>query len=293
MNFRECFRRQLKSIKTNILLLFFLIILPVCLMAQTKAKTKNSTLDSSKAYLSTFQIQKMKFNRMLREKYAFADSVTKFLAFSSGQQLRFNILGGKFLDFDTKFPVYPELYRPDWESELRKRASGGSEQILINPAQIVNALKGEKEWEQSKRVFRNEFIPSNLQLNILTALWKEPLVTQVEIYLGIDKDIPITALGLDKQLKRMVDLGLVERKIISPQHIDTFVTPLKAFQIEASSKNRKNRVYWYRPRVDKNNILQYLLARYARVKEDGVGSPKELKRLSEKLKIVLAGEEGD
>lgn len=265
---------------------------PIRLIAQSKNKIEVSKSDSSKSYSSTFEIQRMKFQRMLREKYAFADSVSYLWSFSPEQRLKFKIHGGKFLDFDTKFPIYPELYRNSWENELRKRASGGSEQILFNPIQIANAFQSKQEWERSKHEFKNKFIPSNLQLNVLRVLWEEPSATQIDIYLGIDKEYPITAQRLDKQLERMVNLGLVERKMISPQHTFTILTPLKAFQIEMSAKNRKNRVYLYRFLVEKKNIVQFLLARYSKVKNEGAGNPKELKRLSKKLEIVLADEEG-
>lgn len=274
--------------------LFFILIffLNQNLNAQIIKLEPDSTNQTSIISFSNFQLQRMKFARLLRAKYALSDSLAKLWSPSSYSQLEFNITTPGFLDFENNIAFDPELFRSAWEGDFRKRAYGGEEPFIINPAQIISSFKKDKKWEKGKKEFRDNFIPSNLQLDVLTVLWREEKTSQLEIYAGIDAAYPITAEKLDYQLERMVKLGLLERKIISPQNKFMILTPLKVFLLEKSSLNRKNRVFLYRTRVEKDQIVKLLMTRFYRVRNENVGRSDEINRLSKKLKIVLPSEDG-
>ncbi len=262
------------------------------LKAQIIKLEPDSTTQTSITSFSNFQIQRMKFARLLRAKYAFSDSIAKLWSPSSYSHLEFDITVPGFLDFEKNISFDPALFRSAWETDFMKRAYGGEEPFILNPAQIIYSFRKDKKWEKGKKEFRDNFIPSNLQLDVLTVLWREEKTSQLGIYAGIDAAYPITAEKLDHQLERMVKLGLLERKIISPQNKFMILTPLKVFQVEKSSQNRKNRVFLYRTQVEKDQIVKLLMTRFYRVRNENLGRPGEINRLSKKLKIVLSGEDG-
>jgi hypothetical protein len=258
--------------------------------AQQQPMKRDSLFSSSDSSLSNFQVQQLKFARFLRMKYYVVDSLSRAGLLYQQSFLQFYLHGPNFMLLDPHLPKHTELVQPFWMKDHLLRASGGYQQLRFNIASIMELIHGKQEWEKSKHQF-NKHIPSNLQLDVLNVLWKQKTSTQLEIYAGIDSTYVITAQKLDQQLERMVNLGLVERKIISPQHIFTIITPFKSFQIEGSSLNRKNRVYLYRSRLEKNQIIQLLLSRLYRVKQKDVGHPSEINRLNEKLKIILSDEQ--
>ena len=51
----------------------------------------------------------------------------------------------------------------------------------------------------------------------------------------------------------------------------------------------KNKVYIYRTKVDKEKILQILLAKSYQIRNDKAGSESEVERINKKINIVLSG----
>lgn len=278
------------SFVCSLFVLSILMIRPV--LSQENEAAKRDSLSAQKnRSLSVFQVNRLKYAHFIRAKYAFTDSLFRNGLYLS-PTLFFSVPMKKNWRKDFNLPIYPELHQPFWQRDFALRAQGGYEQFKFNPAQALAYYKPKEEWEKSKKEFRNKFIPSNLQLSVLNTLWQENSATQLDVYAGIDPEIPITAEKLNVQLDRMVNLGLVERKLISPQHLFMILSPLKAFQVEMSSRNRKNRVYLYRPRVKRREIFQLILARYYRVKNEGVGRPAEIDRLNKKINILLGNKKG-
>ena len=252
------------------------------------AQTLSPNFSDQDTATSPSGVLRQQFSRIVQARFFLSDTVSAMQkrGMAAGKmQLNFQ----KLL-FGPKGPpkiLYPEWYHPSWENEFRKRATSG-ENLLVSPALLLSQLGPPDEWERSPRVWKNDFIPSDLQLHILNTLWQEKVATQMDIYRHLDSLYAITAEQLNKQLDRMVQVGLVERKIISPQNLFTILSPIRRYQIEMSAKNRKNRVYLYRPRVEREKILQFLLARSYLVRT-GEGSPQEAKRLSRKIQILLKG----
>lgn len=233
---------------------------------------------------SAYSILQKQFARIAQVRWAARRGLTGVFLPSYGDTLRFWMHpAARPLP---PLPVSPGWQVPAWQEDFIKRRSGGILPMTVNPALLYAAIRPRDSWERSRRTFRNDFVPSNLQLHVLRFLWEEGIATQSDIYASLDTLYPITAELLNRQLERMLALGLVERKLISPQNLFTFISPIKIFQIEMSAKNRKNRVYLYRPRVDRRTILRFLLSRSYWVKENG-GNKREQKRLQEKLRILL------
>ena len=278
------------SFVCSLFVLSILMIRPV-LSQETEAAKRDSLSAQKNRSLSIFQVNRLKYAQFLQAKYAFTDSLARH-GFYSSPTLFFSVPMKKSWQEDFNLPIYPALHRPSWQRDFALRAQGGYEQFKFNPVQALAYYKPKEEWEKSKKEFHNKFIPSNLQLSVLNSLWQEDRATQLDVYAGIDPEIPITAEKLNAQLDRMINLGLVERKLISPQNLFMILSPLKAFQVEMSSKNRKNRVYLYRPRVKRREILQLILTRYSSVKNEGAGRPEEIDRLSKKINILLSRKKG-
>jgi len=212
---------------------------------ELNAQLVESNLDSlskqTNGQKSDFQLQRLKFARFLQIKYFLVDSLARSGDLFQIPNLKFTMMSPEFGLIDSELPIYPEFHQPLWMRDHSLRASGGYEQLMFRPVYLHSLLQEKQDWEKSKKEFKKDRIPNNLQLHVLNVLWKEKSATQLDIYSGIDSASTITAAKLDVQLERMVQLGLVERKLVSPQNLFTIVTPFKSYQIEKSSKNRKNR----------------------------------------------------
>ena len=101
-------------------------------------------------------------------------------------------------------------------------------------------------------------IPTPVQMDILNVLWQKGSVTGPEIYQALPKETIITAEMLWRELHRMASNGYVDEKIISPQNTMMIMTPVGGFPVEMSGKNRRNRVYRYTPKIDKETMLHYI-----------------------------------
>lgn len=201
--------------------------------------------------------------------------------------LKFRATGPVPFEFENFNPIFPELYKSNVERNLDLISSGGSSQLLISPAQLFSQFQKKSKWESGKR-FHYNLIPSNLQLEVLKTLWENSNATMLELYAALDSSYLITAENLNRQLGRMMQLGMVERRIISPQNLFSIITPFKSFQLEMSGKNRRNKLYLYRPTVPKKRILQLLLTKSYQVINNG-GTEAELARINKKINIIASG----
>jgi predicted transcriptional regulator len=140
-------------------------------------------------------------------------------------------------------------------------------------------------WQGKPRRHLN-FIPSELELDVLSALWDEPLQTDLELYRSLSARWPITAEQLQKILAGMADEGLLARKQISPQNLFSIFLPFGVIYVEESSLNRKNRVFVYRPTVRQKQVISVLMQKL----ETSTLSESEKKAYREKLKRLLKTE---
>ncbi len=233
-------------------------------------------------------IKQSSYENLLYRLYLAKSDLLKTIRNQSDFGLKFNTKALNLKQYEAIHPVFPELYKSKLEKSLDLISSGGSQNFMISPAQILSQFQKTSDWEK-KQGFRYNLIPSNLQLEVLKKLWGESTATNMKLYASLDSTYLVTAENFGRQLSRMVNLGMVERKIISPQNLFSFMTPFKVFQIEMSGLNRKNKVYIYRTKVDKKKILQILLAKSYQIRNDEAGSESEVERINKKINIVLPG----
>lgn len=135
-------------------------------------------------------------------------------------------------------------------------------------------------------------LPSPEEVAILNILWASGTSSGPQIYRRLPQDVPLTAEMLWKTLKKMADAGYIESRLISPQNVFTIVTPLISIPIEMSARNRKNRVYDYRPRVGKHTLQEYLESRryLATLQADAAESVEYVRRIDRLLELLIRPE---
>ncbi len=272
-------------IRTAILVFSAVILTCLIPIENVAAQEAAEKPDSLKLFLQHFQTRQF---FLLPPKAGQSDPIGIIPPRLSAPALEFRFSTPSLRQLYEMAPLYPELYAPRIERDLSLRASGG-QRILLSPLAFSSQFQRSNEWETGKKEFQNEVIPSNLQLKVLTTLWSKNETTEMEIYATLDSSYSIIAENMGSQMVRMMKLGLVERKLISPQNPFSIFM----FQIEMSGKNRRNKVYLYRTRVKMAKIVQLLLARLSLVKSGDLGSSSELQRLRKKLGIVLAVHSND
>ena len=278
-------KNYLTSIQTY--LLFCLIILCHQSFIVTSLYSQDIIPGTNQSEQDSVIIQSS-YENLLYRLYLAKFDLLKTMQNQSDLGLKFNTKALYLKQYEALYPIFPELYKSKLEKSLDLRSGGGSQNLLISPAQILSQFQKTSDWEK-KQGFRYNLIPSNLQLEVLKQLWGESTATNLKLYASLDSTYLVTAENCGRQLSRMVNLGMVERKIISPQNLFSFITPFNVFQIEMSGLNRRNKVYLYRTKVDKEKILQILLVKSYQLRNDEVGSESEVKKINKKINIVLSG----
>ncbi len=99
-----------------------------------------------------------------------------------------------------------------------------------------------------------DFVPTPLQVAILSRLFKEPQSTPGEIYPVIPDTLSASIQIIFDELDFLYQKGMVDRKTISPQ------SPFSLFgmPIEFNSKNKKNINFEYWAKILKEDFLSYL-----------------------------------
>jgi len=100
-------------------------------------------------------------------------------------------------------------------------------------------------------------IPSEVEIEVMNALWKKNQATSAEIFSQLDSTqlSTLTAVDFRQTLEMMADRGLVQRQQISPRHEFTI---MGVIPIELSQKNAKNREFLYRPKVSRQTMFSFL-----------------------------------
>lgn len=111
---------------------------------------------------------------------------------------------------------------------------------------------------------QNYIIPTRPELEILEILWTKEDLQDTTIYSCLDTTLNLTMEDLDNLLGRMTRKGLVSRKIVSPRNEFNLFGNL----IEMSPTNRRNRIYEYHSRVNRNLMRTFIDANYFLFRND-------------------------
>lgn len=278
-----------KQMRLSTLWVFSCLILYVVSVAAQENPVRADTSETH-SYKSRYEENQ---SRLYSAQSYFISTYLRNFYQSPDRQMRFDLDATMKQDYDFTLPVYPELHRTHIENEIIQRTGSGSATLLISPMQFLAGFKDDSDWKTGREAIRTGIIPSNLQLSVLKSLWENSEATGMQLYAGLDKEYPLTAEGFNLQMRRMMELGLVERKIISPQNLFMIFTPLKTFQIEQSGLNRRNRLYLYRARIDHANMVRILLDRSYVIRNEEHGSNAELRRLQKKIGMIADVGEGE
>jgi len=158
-------------------------------------------------------------------------------------------------------------------------------------------FKSDSEKPQIKKIdLYSDYICDKTEAKVLSYLFKQNQGTQIDIYSNYDFTDSITANQLNERLDKLVNMGFLSRKKISPQLPFTISAIFIQIPIEMSKKNRENPVYEYQPLINKNNLITYLQAKLyrlkKRLKENKTDIP-QLKRIINSLQesiIILTKE---
>jgi hypothetical protein len=133
-----------------------------------------------------------------------------------------------------------------------QRHAGGSD--VFSPWKNRTA----ESHKEEKNAVQFDFLPDETQIQAMSTLYKKGKATQKDLYLDLDRSIPMTAALFDKQLELLVEKGFVTRKKISPENLFGIATPFGVIPIEMSRKNKLNPVYEYKNQVDREKLLAFL-----------------------------------
>jgi hypothetical protein len=181
------------------------------------------------------------------------------------------------------------LYLKDDIGDIIEKRNMGTKPILLSTGEIAKSLQ---KPEIIKPKF--DFIPTEIQVQAMKILYTNKKTTQVEMYSQLNPELPITAEGFNKTLEHLVKKGFLQRKKNSPENIFTIQTPLGAFPLELSKKNRLNPVYLYKPYVNPEKLMTYLQSllylhkeRLDSVPTDSVSLNNRIRSLQQQIQILI------
>ncbi len=135
-----------------------------------------------------------------------------------------------------------------------------------------------------------DFIPSEIQLNIIKLLCNRENATQLELYSMISPNQPITIEMLNQDLDLLTDKAFLTREKVSPEQIFN----LFGIPIEMSRKNQLNPVYRYDLNINKQKLIAYLQSKYFLLEQELQTDPSDsstiitnMKTLQEKIFILI------
>ena len=186
----------------------------------------------------------------------YRDTSSIGLSFTRKSRLRLQI--PQFSGSTTGPPVVPI---DPVQEELESRSGRDAILDFNRVAQAVSSLAKKKKARPTRPKIKDLPIPSPLELQVLATIWEKGKATGPEVYVAMDSSTHLTAEMTWRLLRTMARKGYLIEKQVSPRLPFTIQLPFYAVEIEVSAKNRRNRVYEYRPQVDANELLHYLLAR--------------------------------
>ncbi|MFO7891128.1 MAG: hypothetical protein R6V04_12430 [bacterium] len=160
-----------------------------------------------------------------------------------------------------------------------------------------NQFSNQSKKPTPKKIELNaDYICDKIEAKAFSFLFKKNNGTQIDIYKKYNFSDSITAAQLDAKLQKLVKMGFLFRKKISPQLPFTISALFIQIPIEMSKKNRDNPVYEYQPLINKENLITYLQAKLFRLKEklkrsktDSLQIKKNITSLQESIFILTQG----
>jgi hypothetical protein len=141
---------------------------------------------------------------------------------------------------------------PDPAGDLNRKRSGA--ESTFKPGGGDRGGYGKEEKNET----RFDFLPSEVQIRALTALYRKPKATQNDLYLELDSSTPTTVVLFNRELDALVAKGFMARKIVSPQNLFVIGLPFGGIPIEMSRKNKLNPVYEYKSMVPRGTLMAFL-----------------------------------
>ena len=177
------------------------------------------------------------------------------------------------------------------ELDLYTRNTGSGRMIPLTDI-LRQAARLVFKDEKGERAIRMDFIPTDDQLESLNVIWDRGSATDQEIYAELDTSLRTTSADLNRALVRLTNRGLLMREIISPRNEFTLMTPLGSRAVEMSATNRRNRVYRYKPRIAREEMLIYLQAVLTQVRsrETSPDSSRIAGKLQDKILRIVKPE---
>lgn len=157
-------------------------------------------------------------------------------------------------------PLAPWSYGDKIDKDIYQRNLGHPKPVPLSDLLKAGADYLAKRLNRKEKKPRLKRIPTEAELRALKVVWDQGAATDEQIYAEMDSSVKITAQQLNAILANLADEGLVSRKIVSPRNEFTIGLPFKGISIEMSELNRKNRIFHYKPRISREEMLKFLNA---------------------------------
>ncbi|MDZ7374637.1 MAG: hypothetical protein ONB23_11800 [candidate division KSB1 bacterium] len=190
-------------------------------------------------------------------------------------------------------PARPESLTAPWlrvtdrvERDLTRRALGTPPAFDLG-APFRNAPR---IGRARKRRVRELPVPSLTQAAVLAQLWERGAMTSLDLYATLDAALleGLTAETFWQELHWMAAQGLLEERVVSPQNLMLVGLGPVAVPVEMSEKNRRNRIFLYRPLVDREAFVAYLDARRFLASRGSAADTSALLNHLERVLMILA-----
>ncbi|MBN1466039.1 hypothetical protein JXA02_09770 [candidate division KSB1 bacterium] len=157
-----------------------------------------------------------------------------------------------------QFNVTPGPYADRVQRGIEQQNLGQPRPLVLTEAlnEAAHSLSDLLNKDRDEKPVRLDFVPSEVELDVLQIVWENDSATDIDIYAALDSSVRITAVDLNRTLEKLDQKGILRRSLVSPRN--EFTLPLG--KIEMSATNRRNRVYQYESRIDVSEVLRYLQA---------------------------------
>lgn len=143
--------------------------------------------------------------------------------------------------------------------------------------------KKSKQPTQTKIPLHADYICNKIEAKAFSFLFEKNKATQIDMYTKYDFSDAVTASEFDARLEKLVKMGFLSRKKISPQLIFTITALFIQIPVEINKKNRINPVYEYQPLIKKENLTTYLQAKLFQLKQQLQQSTTDTLQIKKKI----------
>lgn len=213
-----------------------------------------------------------------------------------------NVYMEKILNYETIKKTISASVSDSFHYKLPKQNKQTSNRIKTLNKYIKDKLKEDYPNQFSTKSknpapkeipLQTDYIFDKIEAKAFSFLFKQNKGTQIDMYKEYDFSDTITASEFEARLDKLVKMGYLSRKKISPQLLFTISALFIQIPIEMSKQNRKNPVYEYQPLINKENLITYLQAKLFQLKKhlsegktDTLQIKKKISSLQESLLIL-------